>query len=125
MAAENVKEVIKKIARVSIGGRYLCLAEIKLGGEYKTEGMELSKKQIEECGLPDAIVDFGLVLTSGLAAKNVESPELQFNITKPGEPGCVVKLQAYESVTTANNKEYANTSTKVKEALVFIALVGR
>lgn len=127
MAAENIKSV-KEIVKVSIGARWLVIGEVVTLSKYKTEGMELTEAQLKEIGLPDAIVDYGFVLSGGLAAKNVEQPILQFNIENPGltkaEPQ-KVKIQAYESITTAENKELASESEKVKEAKIIVALIGR
>lgn len=124
MAAENIKSV-KRISRVSIGGRYLCIAEVILPKKYKTEGCELSEAQLAEIGLPDGIVDGAIDITAGLKAKNAEMAIVQANITKPGEPGCVVKIQAYESVTTKPHKELASESEEVKEAILTFLFVGR
>ena len=124
MAAENIKSV-KKVARVSIGGRYFCVAEVTLGKKYKTEGQEFSAAQLNELGLPDGIVDAVLDITAGTAAKNAKMAIVQANITKPGEPGCVVKIQAYEAVTGEQHKELANESEAVKEAPLLCLFVGR
>jgi hypothetical protein len=124
MAAENIKSV-KKLVRVNVGGRWACVAEVVLPKKYKTEGCEFSAAQLAEVGLPDGIVDFIIDITAGLKAKNAEMAIVQANITKPGEPGCVAKIQAYESITTKAHKELANESEEVKEAILILLFVGR
>ena len=45
--------------------------------------------------------------------------------TKPGEAGQKVKIQAYESITTEQDKELADKSEAIKEAILVIELIGR
>src|SRR5437660_828292 len=113
MAQENIASVVG-LFKESVGGRFLVVGEVTFPAKYKTEGCELTEKQLQELGLPSAEVDAGYVLTAGKAAKNAEQPTLQFNITKPGvgQSGQKVAIQAYESITTAINKELAAEGTK-------------
>jgi hypothetical protein len=124
MAAENIKSV-KKISRFTLGGRYGVIAEVTLGKKYKTEGQEISAAQLVELGLPDGIVDCAIDITAGMAAKNAALPLVQASITNPGEATCVVKIQAYESITTKNSKELANESEEAKEAKIVLLFIGR
>ncbi len=106
MAQENIKEVAPVFSE-KIGARLLVIGEVVFPKKYKTEGCELSETQLKELGLTNAQVDCGWLVTSGLAAKNAESPILQLNITNPAgtkEEAQKVKIQAYESITTTINK---------------------
>lgn len=127
MAQENIKEVAPVFSE-KIGARLLVVGEVTFPKKYKTEGCELSEAQLKELGLTDALVDFGMVITAGKAAKNTEQPIFQFNIANPGptkNEGQKVRIQAYESITTAINKELAAEGTKAEEAVALVALIGR
>ena len=127
MAQENISSVTPLFSQ-KIGGRLLVVGEVVFPAKYKTEGCELSEKQLNELGLTDGLVDFGWVITAGKAAKNAEQPIFQFNITNPGptkNEAQVVKIQAYESITTAINKELGAEGTKAGSAIATVALIGR
>ena len=127
MAQENIKEVVPLFSE-KIGARLLVVGEVVFPKKYKTEGCEISETQLKELGLTLGQVDCGWVVTSGLVAKNAANPIVQFNITNAGgtkSEAQAVKLQAYESITTANNKEVAAESELPKECKLSVALIGK
>jgi hypothetical protein len=132
MAAENIVSVAP-IFSEKIGARIFAVGTVKLPAEYKTEGCEISETQLKELGLTNGLVDVGWVITSGLTygVKNVEQCILQITVTNPSatpspkEEAQKVKVQAYESITTALNKELATTSSKVSGAQALVAFIGR
>lgn len=130
MAGENVKEVTPLFFEV-LGARRLVVGTVKFNKKYPTEGAELSEAQLKELGLTNGLVDCGWIVTSGKAAKNVEQGILQLTITNPSaspypkEEAQKVKIQQYESITTALNKEVASESELFKEGTCTVALIGR
>jgi protein involved in polysaccharide export with SLBB domain len=127
MAAENIAAV-KPLFSEKIGARLLVVGEVEFPAKYKTEGCEISTKQLEELGLTLAQVDCGWIVTSGLVAKNAAYPIVQLNITNAGgtkSEAQAVKVQAYESITTANNKEVASESELPKKCTLTVALIGK
>ncbi len=127
MAQENIASVTPLFSE-KIGARLLVVGTVTFPSKYKTEGCEISNKQLEELGLTLGQVDCGWLVTSGLAAKNVEQVPAQLNITNAGgtkSEAQVVTVQAYESITTAINKELAAESTKSSGAKVQVALIGK
>jgi hypothetical protein len=130
MAGENIKTVTPVFSE-KIGARILAVAELTVPTKYLTEGCEIPLTQLQECGLTVGQVDAGIVLNTGVAAKNAESFTAQFNITNPSATpypkaeAQKVKLQLYESITTAANKEIASESEKFKAAIVLVLLIGR
>ncbi len=130
MAAENIEKVTPLFSE-KIGARLLVVGEVGMPAKYKTEGCEFTEAQLKELGLTNALVDCGWVVTSGKVAKNAEQPIVQFNITNPAVSGQEpeklqkVKLQAYEGISTAINKELASEGTKAGSAIVTVAMIGR
>ena len=127
MAQENIAKVTP-LYKYSIGARFAVVGEVEFPAKYKTEGCEFTLKQLEELGLPEGVIDFGVVITSGKAAKNVEQGLLQFNISGGGaskEEVQKVKIQAYESITTALNKEVAAEGELFKKGVFTVLVVGR
>jgi hypothetical protein len=130
MAQENIASVTPLFFE-SIGARRLCVGTVKFPKKYKTEGCVISETQLKELGLTSGLVDCGWIVSSGKAAKNVEQGLVQLTITNPSatpEPKAeaqIVAIQAYESITTALNKELAAESTKLEEGIVTVVLIGR
>lgn len=130
MAGENIAKVTPLFQEV-IGARKLVCGTVEIPTKYKTEGCPITETQLKELGLTNGLVDCGWVVTSGKAAKNVEQIIAQLNITNPSatpEPKAeaqVVRVQLYESITTAPNKEYASESEAPKTAVLTIVLIGR
>jgi hypothetical protein len=127
MAQENIASVAPLFSE-KIGARLLVVGTATFPAKYKTEGCEISQKQLEELGLTLGLVDCGWVVTSGKAAKNAEQVPCQLNITNAGgtkQEAQVVALQCYESITTAISKELAAEGTKMGAAIVTVALIGR
>lgn len=122
--AETIKSATR-VHRTVIGGRYLVIATVVLGTEYKTEGLELTTAQLQEVGLPDGLVLTGFVVASDVAAKGIESQPAQLVVTEPEKAGQKVRIQLYESITKAANKELASKSEAAKEAILTVALIGR
>ena len=130
MAAENIAKVTPLFTE-KIGARILAVAEVELPAKYKTEGCEFTEKQLYEAGLTNATVDIAWVVNSAYEAKAVEEPLVQFSITNPSatpypkEEAQKVKIQVYESITTAKNKEVASESELAKKAKLTVAFIGR
>ena len=127
MAQENIASV-SPLFQEKIGARLLVVGEVTFPAKYKTEGCEISEKQLQELGLTLGQVDCGWIVTSGKAAKNAEQVPVQFNITNAGgtkSEAQAVKLQCYEGITTAINKELAAEGTKMGSAIVTVAIIGR
>ena len=127
MAQENIASVAPLFSE-KMGARLLVVGEVTFPAKYKTEGCEITPKQLLELGLTVGIVDCGWIVTSGKAAKNAEQVPVQFNITNAGQTKSEpqkVKLQAYEGITTAINKELAAEGTKMGAAIVTVAIIGR
>ncbi len=127
MAAENIASVAPLFSE-KVGARLLVVGTCTFPAKYKPEGCEISETQLKELGLTNGQVDCAWVVTSGKAAKNAEQIPVQFNITNAGgtkEEAQAVKLQCYESITTAINKELANEGTKMGSGIVTVAIIGR
>ncbi len=127
MAQENIASVAP-LFQEKIGARLLVVGEVVFPAKYKTEGCIISETQLKELGLTLGQVDCGWMVTTGKAAKNVEQIPCQLNITNAGgtkSEAQVVSVQAYESITTALNKELAAESTKMGSGIVQIALIGK
>jgi hypothetical protein len=130
MAGENIKTVTPVFTE-KVGARIFAVAEVTVPTKYLTEGCELPEAVLKECGLTVGLVDFGVVLEAPVAAKGVEQIPCQITVTNPSATpypkaeAQKVKLQLYESITTAANKEIASESEKYKAAVITILLVGR
>lgn len=126
MAQENIKET-KPLFKYSIGARYLVIGEAVFPKKYKTKGCEFTVKQLEELGLPEGIVDYGVVLNAPKTAESTEQAITQFFVVKPGfEEGVQkVKIQAYEGITTKANKELAAESEEYKEMAMTVMVIGK
>lgn len=127
MAAENIAKVTPLFSE-KMGARLMVVGEVEFPAKYKTEGCEISETQLKELGLTDALVDVGWIVTSGKAAKNAEQIPCQLNITNAGPTKAEaqkVTVQAYESITTAINKELASEGTKMGSGVLTVCLIGR
>lgn len=130
MAGENIKTVTP-IFSEKVGARIFAVAEIEIPTKYLTEGMELSETILKECGLTLGLVDTVIVLNAVTAAKGVKQIPCQFTVTNPSATpypkaeAQKVKLQLYESITTAANKELASESEAYKTGLVIALFIGR
>jgi hypothetical protein len=130
MAAENIAAVTPLFSE-KLGARILAVAEVELPSKYKTEGCEISEKQLIECGLTLGLVDIAWIVNAAYEAKAVEEPIAQVSIKNPSATpypkaeAQVVKVQVYESVTTAKNKEVASESELAKKGKLTIAFIGR
>jgi hypothetical protein len=127
MAAENIASV-EALFSEKVGARLLVVGTVTFPAKYKTEGCIISETQLKELGLTLGQVDCGWIVSSGKAAKNAEQIPCQLNITNAGptkNEAQVVAVQAYESITTAINKELASEGTKMGSGIITIALIGK
>jgi hypothetical protein len=129
MAGENIATVAPVFSE-KVGARIFAVANVTVPTKYLTEGCEIPLAQLVECGLTVGQVDFGVVLNAPVAAKGVEQIPCVVSVTNPAATvsqtaAQKVKLQLYEGITTAANKEIASESEKYKTAVVTILLIGR
>ena len=127
MAQENIASVTPLFSE-KLGARLLVVGEVVFPAKYKTEGCELSEKQLQELGLTLGQVDCGWIITSGDAAKNPKMASMQLNITNAGgtkSEAQVVKVQAYEGINAGLNKEIVAEGTATGANKVQVALIGK
>ena len=122
--AQTIKAITPK-EKISLGGRFLCTAEVTLGTEYKTGGILLTETNLKEIGLPDGIVNSGW-------CNPISKSEAAgiFNILIKGAP---IELQevfvvAYVLGTATAGKPFkepAESNGELSEYKLIVALIGQ
>ena len=122
--AQTIKAITPK-EKISLGGRFLCTAEVTLGTEYKTGGFVLTETNLKEIGLPDGIVNSGWV---NPLAKSEASGFYELLIEGAPTEAQTIKIAAYVLGTATAGKPFkepASTNGELSEYKLIVALIGQ